>query len=63
MNADAYTGGFFVYYCTNCKYKGATCEGDGCEGRGKLDYYEEDEEADEVISLLHAVRYVLRCKR
>lgn len=44
--ADAYTGSgrFFVHYCTNCKHKSARCEGDECEGDGKLDYYEEDEE-------------------
>ncbi len=43
MNVDAFTGGFFMYYCTNCKYEGASCDGDDCEGEGKLVYYEEEE--------------------
>ena len=41
-NADGYNGGFFTFYCTNCKYKGARCDQDDCEG--KLEYYEEDED-------------------
>jgi hypothetical protein len=43
-NADAFTGRFFVLYCTNCKHKGAGCGDSDCEG--ELDYYEEEEEAD-----------------
>lgn len=44
-NADAFTGGFFVYYCTNCKHKGARCEWDDCEERLDYDEQEEDEDA------------------
>ena len=44
-NADAFTGGFFMFYCTNCKHKGARCDRDDCEG--KLEYYEEDEASNQ----------------
>ena len=43
-NADALTGGYFIFYCTNCKHKGAGCGDSDCEG--KLEYDEQDEEAD-----------------
>ena len=39
-NADAFTGGYFMFYCTNCKHKGAGCGDSDCEG--KLEYYEQD---------------------